>query len=88
MWRCAPRTYVAASQILIDKNLEEVVSEVAQPTSAMDLESEILNQIEVLKSGRLATTVAQAENLMTDQEFLNPPLSVSGRIKAMLHQPL
>lgn len=79
----APRTYVSASQILIDKNLEEVVSDVALPTSAMDLEAEILNQIEVLKSSRIATVVAQSENLMTDQAFLNPPASFTGRIKAM-----
>jgi hypothetical protein len=48
----APRTYVSASQILIDKNLQEIAGEVAQPTSALDLEAEILNQIEVLKSSQ------------------------------------
>jgi succinoglycan biosynthesis transport protein ExoP len=80
----APRTYVAAAQILIDKNLREVVSQVTQPTNAMDLESEVLNQIEVLKSSRIATAVAQAENLMTDPEFLNPPPSFSRRIKGMV----
>ncbi|WP_375450181.1 AAA family ATPase [uncultured Devosia sp.] len=79
----APRTYVSASQILIDKNLKEVVSDVALPTSAMDLEAEILNQIEVLKSSRIAQVVAQSENLMTDREFLNPPRSASARVKAM-----
>jgi len=77
----APRTYVSAAQILIDKNLREVVNEVAQPTNALDLESEVLNQIEVLKSSRIAAAVAQAENLMTDEEFLNPPPSFTRRIK-------
>ncbi|GLQ57969.1 AAA family ATPase [Devosia nitrariae] len=80
----APRTYVSASQILIDKNLQEMASEVAAPTSALDLEAEILNQIEVLKSSRIASAVAGAENLMTDEEFLNPPPSFTQRIRGTL----
>lgn len=79
----APRTYVAAGQILIDKNLQDVAGDVA-PTSAMDLEAEILNQIEVLKSSRIATAVAEAENLMTDEAFLNPPPSFTKRIRQAL----
>lgn len=80
----APRTYVSASQILIDKNLQEMAGEVAQPPSALDLEAEILNQIEVLKSSRIASAVAEAENLMTDDAFLNPPPSFTRRIRQAL----
>lgn len=80
----APKSYVATSQILLDKNLKDSVSDIAPQTSAVDLESEVLNQIEVMRSSRIATAVAQAENLMTDREFLNPPPSFSGRVKGML----
>jgi len=79
----APRTYVSAAQILIDKNLQQVVDEEAQSVSAVDLESQVLNQIEIMRSSRLAIAVAQAENLMTDREFLNPPQSFSQRVKGL-----
>jgi len=80
----APRTYVSASQVLIDKNLERVVDDVAPATSALDLETEILNQIEVVRSTRIATEVAQTANLMTDEEFLNPPPSFTSRVRGMV----
>jgi len=83
----APRTYVSSSQILIDKNLQEAVSDVAPTTSAIDLESQVLNQIEVVKSSRIASAVAAAQNLTTDAEFLNPPPSFTGRIKGLLTAP-
>ncbi|MEO8683824.1 MAG: Wzz/FepE/Etk N-terminal domain-containing protein [Devosia sp.] len=80
----APRSYVSAGQILIDKNLEQVVDGNAPAVSAVDLESQVLNQVEVLRSSRIATAVAEAEHLTTDAEFLNPPPSFTGRIRAML----
>lgn len=81
----APRGYVSAGQILIDRNLQQVTSEgAATPTSATDLEAQVLNQIEVLRSSRVAKTVAEAENLTTDQEFLNPPPSFSQRVKRLV----
>ncbi len=79
----APRSYVSAGQILIDKNLEQVVDGNAAPVSAVDLESQVLNQIEVLRSSRIAMAVAEAEHLTTDAEFLNPPPSFTGRVRAM-----
>jgi succinoglycan biosynthesis transport protein ExoP len=79
----APRSYVSAGQILIDKNLEQVVDGNAESVSAVDLESQVLNQIEVLHSSRIAMAVAQAEHLTTDPQFLNPPPSFTGRLRAM-----
>jgi len=79
----APRSYVSAGQILIDKKLEQVVSDNVTSVSAVELEAQVLNQIEILRSSRLAIAVAQAENLMTDQEFLNPPKSFSARVKSL-----
>lgn len=80
----APRSYLSAGQILIDKKLEQVTSGEAVATSAADLEAQVLNQIEVLRSSRVAKAVAEAENLMTDQEFLNPPPSFSQRVKGLI----
>lgn len=80
----APRSYLSAGQILIDKKLEQVTSGEATPTSTTDLEAQVLNQIEVLRSSRVAKAVAEAENLMTDQEFLNPPPSFSQRVKSLI----
>jgi len=59
----APRSYLSAGQILIDKKLEQVTSGEAVATSATDLEAQVLNQIEVLRSSRVAKAVAEAENL-------------------------
>ncbi|KQN69693.1 Wzz/FepE/Etk N-terminal domain-containing protein [Devosia sp. Leaf64] len=79
----APRSYMSAGQILIDKKLEQVTSGEQTATSSTDLEAQVLNQIEVLRSSRVAKAVAEAENLMTDQEFLNPPPSFSQRVKSL-----
>lgn len=80
----APRSYVSAGQILIDRNLEQVTGEGAMATSSTELEAQVLNQIEVLRSSRVAKTVAETENLMQDQQFLNPPTSFTQRVKSLV----
>ncbi len=80
----APRSYLSAGQILIDRNLEQVTGEGPVSTSATDLEAQVLNQIEVLRSSRVARSVAEAENLTTDQEFLNPPPSFTQRVMGLV----
>ena len=80
----APRSYLSAGQVLLDRNLEQAAGEGAQPTSSTDLEAQVLNQIEVLRSSRVASAVARTENLMTDQDFLNPPPSFTQRLRGLL----
>ncbi|MGB3027020.1 Wzz/FepE/Etk N-terminal domain-containing protein [Paradevosia shaoguanensis] len=82
----APRSYFSAGQILIDRNLEQVTGEAGTTAtgSSTDLEAQVLNQVEVLRSSRVAKAVANAENLMTDQEFLNPPPSFTQRVKSLV----
>jgi succinoglycan biosynthesis transport protein ExoP len=80
----APRSYLSAGQVLLDRNLEQAAGEGEVTTSSVDLEAQVLNQIEVLRSSRVATAVAEAENLMTDQEFLNPPPSFGQRVRGIL----
>ena len=76
----APRSYVAFSQILIDPNAGQVVSDEGNPLSLAAVETDLFNQMEVLRSGRLANDVASMENLTTDVDFLNPPPSFTARI--------
>lgn len=80
----APRSYLSAGQVLLDRNLEQAAGDGEPTTSSVDLEAQVLNQIEVLRSSRVATAVAEAENLTTDQEFLNPPPSFSQRVRGLL----
>ncbi|MHA6730294.1 GNVR domain-containing protein [Devosia sp. A369] len=80
----APRNYLSAGQVLLDRNLEQVAGEGGVATSSVELEAQVLNQIEVLRSSRVATAVAQAEGLMTDQEFLDPPPSFTQRLRGLL----
>lgn len=81
----APRSYLSAGQILIDRNLEQVTGENGTTaTSSTELEAQVLNQVEVLRSSRVAKAVARAESLMTDQEFLNPPPSFTQRVKGLI----
>ena len=80
----APRNYMSAGQVLLDRNLEQAAGDGAVMTSSVDMEAQVLNQIEVLRSSRVATAVAQAENLMTDEDFLNPPPSFSQRVRGLI----
>ncbi|KKC33808.1 GNVR domain-containing protein [Devosia psychrophila] len=80
----APRNYMSAGQVLLDRKLEQAAGDGAAMTSSVDMEAQVLNEIEVLRSSRVATAVAQAENLMTDQDFLNPPPSFSQRVRGLI----
>ena len=78
----APRAYFSSAMVLIDPNLQDVVNQVQQQPVAQqtDLENEVLNQMEVVKSGRIARAVVVAEKLNSNAEFLNPPASFTQRI--------
>jgi succinoglycan biosynthesis transport protein ExoP len=83
----APRAYFASAMVLIDPNLQDVVNQVQQQSPVMqqtDLEDDVLNQMEVVKSGRIARAVVVAEKLNTDPEFLNPPASFTQRVAGPL----
>lgn len=80
----APRSYFASSQILIDQNQQQLVTDVTQQASTVTLENEVLNEMQVLRSSRIAGAVVAAEHLDTDLDFLNPPPSFMGRIADIL----
>ncbi|HZY49679.1 MAG TPA: Wzz/FepE/Etk N-terminal domain-containing protein [Devosia sp.] len=80
----APRSYFAGSEILIDQNQQELVTDVTAQTSTVVLEAEVLNQTEVLRSSRIARAVVEAEHLDTDPDFLNPPPSFGGKLSGLV----
>ncbi|UJW87450.1 AAA family ATPase [Devosia sp. SL43] len=82
----SPKSYVAYSQILIDANAGQVVADEDSPLSLAAGETDLFNQIEVLRSARLANDVAAMENLTTDVNFLNPPPSFTGRLVDIVKQ--
>jgi succinoglycan biosynthesis transport protein ExoP len=82
----SPKSYVAYSQILIDANAGQVVADEDNPLSLAAGETDLFNQMEVLRSARLANDVATMENLATDVNFLNPPPSFTGRLIDIVQQ--
>jgi succinoglycan biosynthesis transport protein ExoP len=79
----APRSYLAFSQILIDSRAGTVINDEDTTFSFAAGETDILNQVEVLRSTRLAGGVARNENLGMDATFLNPPPSFMSRIRSL-----
>jgi succinoglycan biosynthesis transport protein ExoP len=80
----APRSYMSAGQVLLDRNLEQAAGDAAITSNSADMEAQVLNQIEVLRSSRVAEAVAKAQGLMTDQAFLNPPPSFTQRVRGLI----
>jgi succinoglycan biosynthesis transport protein ExoP len=80
----APRSYVSFGQILIDPRVGAVINDEDTAFSLAGGETDILNQLEVLRSTRLAGEVARSENLGSDETFLNPPPSFTGRVRGMI----
>ena len=87
----SPPGFLSLGQILIDENLKQVVGDPSQQTAASNAaleESDVLNQLEVLKSSRIAHAVVTAEHLDTDPAFLNPPPGPLDNLKAGLKNAL
>ena len=76
----SPPVYSSSSQILVDQNIGKVVGDVSTLPATIQTDAEILSNIEVLKSIRLALAVVDAENLADDPAFLNSPPSVARQL--------
>ena len=76
----SPPVYSSSSQILVDQNIGKVVGDVSTLPATIQTDAEILSNIEVLKSMRLALAVVDAENLADDPAFLNSPPSVARQL--------
>jgi len=83
-----PSEYTATTTILLDNDLAKYSGDTQDTTPAMEMDSLVLSEVEVLKSERLARTVVAAEKLDQNQAFLNPPQSpiewVKGEVRSVL----
>lgn len=70
-----PSEYTATTTILVDNDLAKYSGDTQDPTPAMEMDSLVLSEVEILKSERLARTVVAAEKLDQNDAFLNPPQS-------------
>ncbi|MGN6584980.1 MAG: polysaccharide biosynthesis tyrosine autokinase [Rhizobiaceae bacterium] len=83
-----PSEYTATTTILLDNDLAKYSGDTQDTTPAMEMDSLVLSEVEVLKSERLARTVVAAEKLDQNQAFLNPPQSpiewAKGEVRSVL----
>ena len=67
--------YTSGTRILLDPDLGRFAEDADSRPAAMQMDSIVLNQVEILKSSRLARTVVVAEKLDQNEDFLDPPAS-------------
>jgi succinoglycan biosynthesis transport protein ExoP len=91
-----PPEYTAVTDVLIDDSMAKYAQEADSPVPPpSQVDALVLSEVEIMKSERLARTVATAEKLDRNQAFLYPPQSpldwaketVSGAIRAILPKP-
>ncbi|PSJ61628.1 polysaccharide biosynthesis tyrosine autokinase [Pseudaminobacter soli (ex Li et al. 2025)] len=70
-----PGEYTAATRILLDDSLTKFAEDKSPAPAAMQADAMISSEVEILKSARLARTVAVAQKLQDNDAFLNPPSS-------------
>ena len=80
--------YTAGTRILLDESLTKFAEDQGpSPANTMKTDSNLLTEVEILKSNRLALVVADREKLADDATFINPPRSplawVKSRLKAV-----
>ena len=73
--------YTSGTRILLDPDLGRFAEE-TETRPSVQMDSVVLNQVEILKSSRLARTVVLAEKLEQNEAFLNPPASPVDWLKA------
>lgn len=76
-----PSEYTAATRILIDDSLTKFAEEKDPVPSRVQADAMISSEVEILKSARLARSVAVAQKLQDNEAFLNPPRSPVGWAK-------
>jgi polysaccharide biosynthesis transport protein len=81
----AAPSYTTGTRILLDENLTKFAQEeAATPASNMKSDANLLTEVEILKSTRLALVVVDRLKLDEDVAFMNPPQSPIGWFKARI----
>ncbi|OJU01157.1 MAG: chain-length determining protein [Rhizobiales bacterium 65-79] len=71
-----PPEYTAVTDVLIDDSLAKYAQDTDNPAPLpSQVDALVLSEVEIMKSERLARTVAAAEKLDRNDAFLNPPQS-------------
>jgi succinoglycan biosynthesis transport protein ExoP len=79
-----PPEYTAATSILLDDNLTRFADDKSSLPAQQQADIEILSEVEILKSERLARAVVVAENLHNNDAFMNPPQTPFEWVKAQI----
>ncbi|MET0575872.1 MAG: polysaccharide biosynthesis tyrosine autokinase [Mesorhizobium sp.] len=81
----AAPSYTSGTRILLDENLTKFAQEeAATAASNMKSDANLLTEVEILKSTRLALVVVGREKLDDNAAFMNPPQSPIGWFKSRL----
>jgi succinoglycan biosynthesis transport protein ExoP len=81
----AAPSYTSGTRILLDENLTKFAQEeAATAASNMKSDANLLTEVEILKSTRLALVVVGREKLDDNEAFMNPPQSPIGWFKSRL----
>lgn len=75
-----PPTYTASARVMIDDGLGQSLEEVSPLTVSLQSDAAILSQIEIIRSARLASVVAEKLRLDQNEDFMSPPSSLLSRI--------
>ncbi|MEF2070643.1 Wzz/FepE/Etk N-terminal domain-containing protein [Consotaella aegiceratis] len=79
-----PPTYTTSTRILLDQNLARFTQDDQPPAARAEADSMVLNEIEILKSKQLATSVVNALGLARNEAFLDPPRAPLASLKAQV----
>lgn len=75
-----PPTYTSSARVLIDNRLGEIIEDVSPVSVNMQTDAEVLSQVEVVRSARLAGAVVDKLHLDQNEAFLYPPVSLFDRM--------
>lgn len=79
-----PPTYTASTRILLDSSLTKFAEDKPAQPIGPQADAMVSSEVEILKSSRLARTVATNMKLQDNDEFIDPPRSPAGTVKATL----
>lgn len=74
----SPKEYYAGATVLIEQRQNDLTQEIAAAVPVLRNDTALQNEVQILSSLELASTVVRQLDLDSDANFLNPPSSVLG----------
>lgn len=75
-----PKEYTAYATVLADDGANRIVAEISAFEESLQNEAVLLNQIEVIRSQKVALVVVDSLQLHQNETFLNPQVSLAARL--------